>query len=113
MSRKRFVLEARAAARLNHPNVVTVHEVAKCGEDYFIAMELVAGGNVAQQLETAGRLDWRDATRIVTDVCRGLKAAHAAGLIHRDIKPSNFMIGEDGAVKLADFGLSKVVDQRD
>lgn len=108
---QRFVLEAQAAARLNHPNAVAVYEVARRGDTYYIAMEFVGGGNVAERL-AGGSLPYREATRIAADVCRALVAAHAAGLIHRDVKPANFMLSTDGRVKLADFGLSKAVDRR-
>ncbi|MEO8497338.1 MAG: serine/threonine-protein kinase, partial [Planctomycetota bacterium] len=108
----RFLREAQAAGRLNHRNVVSIYEVARRGTTYFIVMELVPGGNLAERLAAAGALPWREATRIAADVCRGLVAAHAAGLVHRDVKPANFMLDAEHHVKLADFGLSKVVDQR-
>lgn len=106
---QRFLREAQAAARLSHPNVVTIHEVGCSEKTHFIAMELVRGESAEQRL-TRGPLDWPQATRIVADVCRGLHAAHRAGLVHRDVKPSNILLGEDGQVKLADFGLVKPAD---
>src|SRR3989442_1226907 len=105
--RHRGPTKARAAAQLNHPNVVTVHDVDQSGNTYYIVMELVAGGSVQAQLAARGALPWPEATRIVADVCRGLAAAHAAGLIHRDVKPGNILLASDGAAKLADFGLTK------
>jgi WD40 repeat protein len=108
---QRFVREARAAARLGHPNVVAVHEVGDHGGTPYLVMELVPGGSAQALLDARGRLGWREATRLAADACRGLAAAHAAGLIHRDLKPSNLMLGRDGAVKLADFGLAKALDQ--
>lgn len=108
----RFLQEARAAARLNHPNVVTVHEVSQIDGTYFLVMELVRGGTSAQDvLKRKGALRWPVATRIIAAACRGLMAAHEAGLIHRDIKPSNLLLAANGVVKLADFGLAKAADQ--
>src|SRR5262249_27174317 len=104
---QRFLLEARAAARLNHPNVVAVHDIGQQGEVFFIVMELVEGASAETLLQQRGALPWTQATRIIADVCRGLAAAHAAGFIHRDIKPANILLGRDGSVKLADFGLAK------
>jgi WD40 repeat protein len=104
---KRFFLEARAAARLNHPNVVAVYDFGRQGHVWFIAMELVDGPSAQTVLQQGGPFPWPRATRIVADVCRGLAAAHAAGLIHRDIKPANILLGGDGCVKLTDFGLAK------
>lgn len=103
---QRFLREARLAASLNHPNVVTVHDADDQDGYCYLVMELLTGGN-AQDLLKHGPLNWREATQIIADVCRGLAAAHAKGLIHRDIKPSNIMRSADGLVKLADFGLAK------
>jgi serine/threonine protein kinase len=107
---KRFLHEAQAAARLNHPNVVAIHEADQWQGTVYLVLELVRGESAEQALQTRGPLPWREATRILADVCRGLAAAHAAGLVHRDIKPGNILLAADGAVKLADFGLAKPVD---
>lgn len=104
---KRFLQEARAAARIHHPNVVSVFDVDRRDGYCFLVMELLPGGSAAD-VARAGTLDWRGATRLVADACRGLVVAHAAGLVHRDIKPSNLLIAADGSAKLADFGLVKV-----
>ncbi len=104
---ERFLLEARAAARLNHPNVVTVHDVGQRGGQAYIVMELVPGGSAQARLRARGAFAWAEATRVILDVCRGLAAAHAAGMIHRDIKPSNILLASDDIAKLADFGLAK------
>lgn len=109
---RRFLQEAQAAARLNHPHVVSIYEVDRVDDTQFIAMELIRGGSVQEFLREGRRFGWREATQIATDVCRGLAAAHAAGLIHRDIKPANVMRSSDGLVKVADFGLAKLVDQQ-
>lgn len=108
---QRFLLEARSAASLNHPNVVTVHEVDECAGVTYIVMELIRGGSAEDRLRSKGPFGWPEATRMIADACRGLAAAHAAGLIHRDIKPANIMCSSDGIVKLADFGLVKPTDR--
>lgn len=108
---QRLLHEAQAAARLNHPNVVSVYDVDRIDDAHCIAMEFVRGGSVQEFLRRRGPLPWREATRIAVDICRGLAAAHAAGLIHRDIKPANVMRSADGCVKLADFGLAKLADR--
>lgn len=107
---QRFLQEARAAAQLNHPNVVMVHDVDQQRGHCFLVMELVTGGT-AQERMSLGPLSWVEATRTIADACRGLAAAHQAGLIHRDIKPSNLIRTADGVIKLADFGLAKVPDE--
>lgn len=104
---QRFIREARMAARLNHPNAVAVYEIGRRGTVYFIAMELVGGASAQEMLVGGKKMAWRQATRAVIDACRGLSAAHAAGMIHRDIKPSNLLWTESGTVKVSDFGLAK------
>ena len=99
--------EAKAMARLTHPNVVTVYDVGQAGADVFIAMELVDGPTVRQWTRSARRSP-REVLRVFVAAGRGLAAAHDAGLIHRDFKPDNVLIGSDGSVKVADFGLSQV-----
>ena len=106
---KRFLREARVAASISHPSVVTIHDVDQINGHCFLVMELMTGGTV-QDLLQHGPLDWPEATRIIGDACRGLAAIHEAGLIHRDIKPSNLMLAATGAVKLTDFGLVKSTD---
>ncbi len=107
---KRFLAEARAAARLNHPNVVHVYDAGQADGVTFLVMELVEGGSVHDLVVRKGPPGWRVATRIAADVCRGLAAAHDAGLVHRDIKPGNLMLAPDGTAKVADFGLAKRLD---
>src|SRR5262249_55667648 len=109
---RRFTQEARILARINHPNVVVVHDVDEERGHCYQVMELLNGGTMHQALE-GGPLPWRQATDVIAQACRGLAAAHDAGLIHRDIKPSNIMRTGDGIVKLTDFGLAKVVSEGD
>lgn len=106
-SLRRFEIEARAAARLNHPHVVQIFEVNLTGDAPYLVMELLEGGSVAELLRRGGALGWREATRIIADACRGLAAAHDAGLLHRDLKPSNVLLSTAGVAKLADFGVAK------
>ncbi len=106
-TRNRFLAEAKAAGRLANPYVVALHEVGQQDGTDYIVMELMDGGNLAQVLQRSGGFTPAEATRILADACRGLAAAHAAGMIHRDIKPSNLLLNSEGSVKLADFGLAK------
>ena len=104
----RFLAEAKAAGKINHPNVVTVYEIAQDGPTHFIALELVAGGSAAEELNNKGPYSVAEATRIIIEACSGLAAAHRAGMIHRDIKPANLLLAEDRTVKVADFGLARL-----
>jgi hypothetical protein len=103
---QRFEAEARAAATLTHPNVVSVFDSGEEDGVPFIVMERLPGGTLADEL-TAGPVEPGRVRGILADVLRALGAAHAAGLIHRDIKPSNVLFTEDGATKVADFGIAK------
>lgn len=107
---QRFLGEARAIGRLNNPHVVSVYDIDQWDEQYYIVMELLSGGSVAERSESTGALPWKDACRIIAEAARGLASAHAAGMIHRDIKPENLMLTKEGTVKVVDFGLSKLVD---
>ena len=109
-SRKRFLLEARLAARLNHVNAVAVYDVGQQDEIFFIAMELVRGRSMDKVLTHGGALSVEKATRIMMGVCQALGEAHQAGLIHRDIKPANILLAENGTVKISDFGLAMLHD---
>jgi serine/threonine-protein kinase len=99
------VREAQSLARLNHPNVVHVHDAGSLGETAFVAMEYVAGGTLRAWLERPRRAN--EVLAVFVAAGRGLEAAHAAGLVHRDFKPSNVLIGDDGRVRVSDFGLAR------
>jgi TolB-like protein/Tfp pilus assembly protein PilF len=103
----RFLAEARAAGKLNHPNVIGIHEICQEGPTYYLVLEYVPGGNLHERLAGQGGLPVAEATQALIDACKGVGAAHAAGLVHRDIKPANFMRAADGSIKVADFGLAK------
>lgn len=105
---ERFAREARALARLNHPNIVTVHEFGQIGDLCFLIMELVDGASL-RQLMSAGELTPAQALAIVPPICEALQYAHDQGVVHRDIKPENVLLTQSGRVKLADFGLAKVL----
>ncbi len=104
---KRFVGEAQAAGRLNHPHVVAIYDTVIEGETPFIVMELLRQGSAASFIGKLGPLHWAEATRIVSDCAGALEAAHQAGLIHRDVKPDNILCSRSGTAKLVDFGLAK------
>ncbi|HTD86247.1 MAG TPA: serine/threonine-protein kinase, partial [Candidatus Binatia bacterium] len=107
---ERFNREARALARLSHPNIVAVHEFGKTGELHFFIMEFVDGANL-RQLEQAGRLAPREVLQIIPQICDALQYAHDEGVVHRDIKPENVLLDRKGRVKIADFGLAKILGQ--
>jgi eukaryotic-like serine/threonine-protein kinase len=104
----RFQREARAAARLQHPNIVTVYELGEVEGTVFIAMELLEGLDLSQVIQPVDRLGIEDKVRILVEVCRGLDFAHKRGVVHRDVKPANIRILHDGTVKLVDFGIAHV-----
>ena len=106
-ARDRFRIEVRAIARLSHPNVVTVYRVGEVDGQPYLVSELIRG----ESLDTVARpMPWERVREIGIGLARGLAAAHRAGIIHRDIKPGNAVVGEDGQVKLLDFGLAKLHD---
>jgi predicted ATPase len=103
----RFEREARSVSALNHPNIVTIYELAKDGSAHYFAMELIEGQTL-RQLLIAGSLPIRKAIEIAAQIAEGLAKAHEAGITHRDMKPENLMVSRDGFVKILDFGLAKV-----
>ncbi len=105
--RLRFVTEARAVARLNHPNIVQVYDFGSVGTTTYLAMELVRGASVGDFIKRNGRFAEREAIAIVRQACVALGVAHAARIIHRDVKPDNLILSDSGVVKLVDLGLAK------
>jgi serine/threonine protein kinase/tetratricopeptide (TPR) repeat protein len=108
---KRFEGEARAASRLNHPNVVTIHDIGRDHDVTYIAMELVDGETLRERL-ASGSLSTRESLALSTQLAEGLARAHEEGIIHRDLKPENIMLTRDGRVKILDFGLAKFTSDR-
>jgi serine/threonine-protein kinase len=106
--KRRFLVEAQAASRLNHPNIVTIHDISEENGVCFIAMEYVAGTTLERA--NTGGLHLKDAMKYAGEIADALAATHAAGIIHRDLKPANIIINEDGRVKLLDFGLAKLIE---
>jgi serine/threonine protein kinase len=100
--------EARAAARINHPAVVTLHDVFEYDSRPWIVMELIEGTALADEVRERGRVEPQEAARIGLWVLRALSAAHEAGVLHRDVKPGNVLLAEDGRVLLTDFGIAQV-----
>src|SRR6516225_244625 len=107
----RFVAEAKSAGKINHANVVAIYEVCQQQAMTYLVLEYVAGGSLEDRLTERRVLSVLEATKALIDACKGVGAAHAAGLIHRDIKPANFMRAVDGSIKVADFGLAKSVNR--
>ncbi len=106
----RFIREARALAQMSHPNIVTVHDFGQVDGLYFLVMEFIDGANL-RQMQRTRRLDPRQALEIVPAICDALQFAHDHGIVHRDIKPENILVDKLGRVKIADFGLAKLLNQ--
>jgi tetratricopeptide (TPR) repeat protein len=106
---QRLRREAQAMARLNHPNVVTVHDAGTHDNQPYVAMEFVVGQDLEAWLK-AGNRGWREIVDVFTDAGKGLAAAHDAGLVHRDFKLSNVMVGDDGRARVTDFGLARAAE---
>jgi predicted Ser/Thr protein kinase len=105
---ERFNREARALARLNHPNIVAVHDFGKAGTLHYLVMEFVDGANL-REVERLGELTPEQALAIVPQICEALQFAHNEGIVHRDIKPENLLLDKRGRVKITDFGIAKMV----
>lgn len=101
-----FLREAHTAAALVDPRFVQVHEVGEDRGEYYLVMELVAGGTLARRLKSLGRMQWREFVPLLRDVAGALQAAHAQGIVHRDVKPANILLTAGGRAKLADLGLA-------
>ena len=106
----RFSREARAMATLNHPNILQIHDFGEVDDLYYLSMEYVDGINLRQMIR-GNRLTSKQALEIVPAICDALQYAHDHGIVHRDIKPENIMIDTEGRVKIADFGLAKLLDK--
>ena len=109
---QRFAREARALAKLNHPGIVTIFDFGRTDGLYFFLMEYVDGLNLRRLLNN-GRVEPREALAIVPQICDALQYAHDHGIVHRDIKPENLLLDRLGIVKVADFGLAKIIEGRD
>ncbi|HZE70929.1 MAG TPA: protein kinase [Pyrinomonadaceae bacterium] len=109
---RRFEQEAQAASALNHPNILTIHEIGQVDDQQFIATEFVEGETLRERLKRRG-LTLTETLDVTTQVAGALAAAHKAGIVHRDVKPENIMLRPDGYVKVLDFGLAKLTEQQE
>ncbi len=107
---RRFKQEARAASALNHPNIITIHEIGEVDDRLFIATEFIEGETLREKIKK-NELDVYESVRIAEQVAAALSVAHQTHIIHRDIKPENIMIRRDGYAKILDFGLAKLIDR--
>jgi serine/threonine protein kinase len=107
---ERFAREAKALARLTHPHIVTVHDFGECDGLFYLVMEYVDGANLRHILG-GGRLEPGEALAIIPQICDALQYAHEEGIVHRDIKPENILLDSKGRVKIADFGLAKLLNR--
>ena len=110
---ERFYKEGRAAAQLNHPNIVQAYDVGQAGEHHYFVMEFVDGATVYDRIVKRKRFNEPEAIEIVMQVAQALKHAHERGFIHRDIKPKNIMLSKSGVVKLADLGLARALSDKE
>ena len=108
----KFKMEAQAAARLSHPNIVNVYDVVDEENLHYIVMELIEGITLKSYIEKKELLDSKEAIGIAIQVAQGIAAAHEQHIIHRDIKPQNMIISKDGKVKVADFGIARAVSSQ-
>ncbi|MDH3493996.1 MAG: serine/threonine protein kinase, partial [Acidobacteriota bacterium] len=106
----RFIQEAQSASALNHPNIITIYEIDEADGVRYIALEYIDGETLTERLKK--KLKFDSAIDIATQIASALDAAHAAGIVHRDIKPDNVMVRKDGLVKILDFGIAKLTEQR-
>src|SRR5215471_807320 len=106
---RRFEREARAASALNHPNILTIHEIAEVNDLHFIATEFIDGVTLRERIKSR-ELQVSEVLTIAEQAASALMAAHEAGIVHRDIKPENIMVRRDGYVKVLDFGLAKLTE---
>ena len=107
----RFRDEARAAASLNHPNIVSVFDFGEGESGPYLVMELLEGEDLASIIRGNGPLAPRQAARVSAEAAKALQAAHVRGIVHRDVKPSNILVGRDGRIKVADFGIARAINE--
>src|SRR5215470_2559771 len=107
---RRFVEEAKAVSALNHPNIVTIHEIDQADSVHFITTEFIDGETLRQRMRR-GPLKWKEVLDVATQIASALSEVHAAGIVHRDVKPENVMLRGDGIAKVLDFGIAKLVER--
>src|SRR3984957_14170743 len=108
--RRRFIQEAQAASALNHPNIITIHDIISEADSEYMVMEYVQGKTLVDLIPKGG-LRLPQALKYAVQMTEALNAAHAIGIVHRDLKPANVMVTESGLVKILDFGLAKLTDR--
>ena len=109
--RSRFHAEGRAVAMVSHPNIVSVYDVSSSQDADFIVMELIDGISLKQYMEKKGILNWKETLHFAMQIGKALEHAHSRGIVHRDIKPHNIMVLKNGSVKVADFGIARVMSE--
>ena len=109
--RRRFRAEGEAVGMLSHPNIVSVYDVSSSNQADFIVMELIDGITLKQYMEKRGYLNWKETLHFAIQIAKALEHAHSRGLVHRDIKPHNVMVLKNGSVKVADFGIARVMSK--
>ena len=109
--RRRFHAEGEAVAMLSHPNIVSVYDVSSSSQAEFIVMELIDGITLKQYMEKKGYLNWKETLHFAIQIAKALEHAHSRGIVHRDIKPHNVMVLKNGSVKVADFGIARVMSK--
>ena len=107
LSLERFYREARAAAALDHPNIVKAYDISSMGQTHYLVMEYIDGTNLQKYVDNKGPLPWKTAINIVVQSCKGLQHAHERNVVHRDIKPANILVDKSGQVKILDLGLAR------
>ena len=108
--RARFLEEAKALARLEHPNIVRLYHFGEEGGRFVLAMQFVEGVTFEQKIFRSGKLSWREAVLVVIEILKALDYAHTRGIVHRDIKPSNILVRADGTAMVMDFGIAKMAE---
>lgn len=109
--KRRFHAESQAVAMLSHPNIVSIHDVSSFGGVDYIVMELIDGISLKQYMEKKGVLNWKETLHFAMQIAKALEHAHSRGIVHRDIKPHNVMVLKNGSVKVADFGIARIMSK--